>query len=128
MDFVLLIHMAIPVRIPCIPRVTKNGGIVKKVMSRPFRTPTTPPRNSAAPSARRILSVAFKTIAAINPTTGTTPLIVRSIPPVASTKVIPTAITEIIAVCLQIFRIFVTEKNIPPSQTAKITVAIRKII
>lgn len=90
--------MDTPINTPCIPNVTKNGGIVKNVISNPFASPTTAPIASGTATPRKILFVAFRIIALTRPAVGTIPLIVRSIPPVASTKVIPTAITEIAAV------------------------------
>ena len=108
---VLVIHIAIPRIICIIPSVAKNDGNLSFVTSKPFINPTNIPNNIDAKIASNILFVACRTsaenialIAAVEPT-------VKSICPAPKTNTPATAITDTIAVCLNMFNKFPEAMN-----------------
>jgi len=128
MGAVLVTHIAAPVVIPCIPKVTRKEGIPIRVTNVPLIEPTTKPVNNPAriPGTRPNLEITIAVITEAKPATEPTD---RSISAVARTKVIATAITEMMADCRMIFsRLLLLRKPLWESVAEKVTNTIMKVM
>src|SRR6185369_115201 len=64
-------HLAVPRATPSIPKVAIKGTTFKRVIARPFTTPTKPPTNTPIPRAQIGGRPAFTEIAVITPVKAT---------------------------------------------------------
>ena len=100
-----------PRAIPIIPNVAINGGTFSLVIKIPFANPRIAPKPRVTRIVRKRFPVAAKTIPPTTAEQANTEPTERSIPPEIITKVSPTAIIPMTAVCSVISKIFVTVKN-----------------
>ena len=117
---VLLTHIDKPVEMPIIASVVRNEGMPMRVVTSPLKRPTAAPvatpaaTPAGAPAARIVIAVTTEENPASEPTE-------RSISPVASTKVMATAITAIMADWRTMLRRLIGLRNPWPLRvTAKI--------
>ena len=119
-----VIHMATPVVMPSVPSVTRNDGMPARVTSRPLIEPTINPVSKPAkmPAATPNLEIVSAVATAPRPATAPTD---RSISALEITKVMATAITEIVAVCRTMFKRLLPERKPycprPMAKATKIT-------
>jgi hypothetical protein len=93
------------------PKVARKEGIPTFATKIPFINPIRNPDPSPPKILIKMFPVERRRSAVISEDNATTEPKERSISPVASTKVMPIAIIEIMAVCLAIFIKFLPDRN-----------------
>ena len=121
MAAVPLAHIATPLAIPSMASVVRKDGMPIRVVSTPLKMPTASPvaRPAHTPTKGPAASMAIAVVTVASPATAP---IDRSISPAASTKVMATAITAIMAVWrMMLSRLFGSRKPLSNNAKEKIT-------
>ena len=121
-------HLATPRATPSIPRVAMKGTTRRRVITRAFTRPTSPPARTPRPTAARGAPPLRRWRAAITPVRAMAEPTERSIPPLTMIRVMPIAPRATITVCASTTRRLLAERyrSGAPVATAKTRITARR--